>query len=54
MSLDELFGEDKPASRAKRGPEPQWTQQIEAAIAKLRKVPQRFVTEMLETVLVQR
>ncbi|WP_423601419.1 helix-turn-helix domain-containing protein [Roseateles sp. MS654] len=53
VSLDELFGEDKPASRAKRGPVPQWQQQIEA-IAKLPKARQRFVTEMLQTVLAQR
>ncbi|MCK6432450.1 MAG: helix-turn-helix domain-containing protein [Burkholderiaceae bacterium] len=53
VSLDELFGEDKPATRAKRGPAPQWQQQIEA-IAKLPKARQRFVTEMLQTVLAQR
>jgi hypothetical protein len=42
----------KPATRAKNGPVYQWRQQIEA-IAKVPKARQRFVTEMLQTVLTQ-
>lgn len=34
VSLEELFGEGKPAARGKRGPTPKWQQQIEA-LAKL-------------------
>ena len=49
-SLEELFGQDKQARRAKRGPAPKWQQQIEA-VAKLPKARQRFVSEMLDTVL---
>lgn len=50
-SLEELFGEtDQP--RRKRGPAPKWHQQIEA-IAKLPKTQQRFVSQMLDTVLAQ-
>lgn len=49
-SLEELFGEDKQAARGKRGRTPKWQQQMEA-IAKLPKARQRFVSEMLETVL---
>jgi transcriptional regulator with XRE-family HTH domain len=53
VSLEELFGEgSKPAARGKRGPAPKWQQQIEA-IAKLPKARQRFVSEMLDTVLAQ-
>jgi len=52
VSLDELFGEGKPAGRSKRGPAPQWKQQIEA-ISKLPRARQRFVSEMLQTVLAQ-
>lgn len=53
VSLDELFGEDKTATRAKRGPVPQCQQHIEA-IAQLPKARQRFVAEILQTVLAQR
>jgi transcriptional regulator with XRE-family HTH domain len=52
VSLDELFGESKPAARSKRGPVPQWQQQIEA-VALLPKSQQLFVSKMIETVLAQ-
>jgi len=52
VSLDELFGENKPATRSKRGPAPQWQQQIEA-VAQLPKSQQQFVSRMIETVLAQ-
>ena len=52
VSLDELFGEDKPAGRGKRGPVPHWQQQMEA-VALLPKSQQQFVSRMLETVLAQ-
>lgn len=53
VSLDELFGERKPAARSgKRGPTPQWQQQIEA-VSQLPKSQQQFVSRMIETVLAQ-
>lgn len=53
VSLEELFGESsQPARGSKRGPAPKWQQQIEA-ISKLPKAQQRFVSQMLETVLAQ-
>lgn len=52
VSLDELFGEAKPAARAKRGPAPQWQQQVEA-VSQLPKSQQQFVARMIETVLSQ-
>ena len=52
VSLDELFGEGKAAARSKRGPAPQWQQQIEA-VAQLPKSQQQFVSRMIETVLAQ-
>lgn len=52
VSLDELFGERKPATRSKRGPAPQWQQQIEA-VSQLPKSQQQFVARMIETVLAQ-
>lgn len=52
VSLEELFGEGKQAARSKRGPAPKWEQQIEA-ISKLPRARQRFVSEMLDTVLAQ-
>jgi transcriptional regulator with XRE-family HTH domain len=52
ISLEELLGEAKPAARSRRGPAPKWEQQIEA-IAKLPRARQRFVSEMLDTVLAQ-
>ena len=51
-SLEELFGQDKQESRSKRGPVPKWQQQIEA-IAKLPKAQQRFVSQVLDSVLAQ-
>lgn len=53
VSLEELFGETEPAAAPrKRGPVPRWQQQIEA-IARLPKTQQRFVAQMLDTVLAQ-
>lgn len=52
VSLDELFGEDKPVTRSKRGPVPQWQQHIEA-VAQLPRAKQQFVAQMIETVLAQ-
>jgi transcriptional regulator with XRE-family HTH domain len=52
VSLEELFGEGQQAGRSKRGPVPKWEQQLEA-IAQLPRARQRFVSEMLETVLAQ-
>jgi transcriptional regulator with XRE-family HTH domain len=51
VSLEELFGETEQNSR-KRGPAPKWQQQINA-ISQLSKTQQRFVTQMLDTVLAQ-
>lgn len=47
--LEELLGE---TATRKRGPAPKWQQQIEA-IAQLPKAQQRFVSQMLDTVLTQ-
>ena len=52
VSLEVLFGEETKPSRGKRGPAPQWQEHMEA-IAKLPRAQQRFVTQMLETVLAQ-
>jgi hypothetical protein len=52
VSLDELFGAAHKASPSKRGPVPQWQRQMEA-VAKLPKARQRFVSELLQTVLAQ-
>jgi transcriptional regulator with XRE-family HTH domain len=52
VSLDELFGTGKPAPRGKRGPASQLERSIER-IGELPKQKQRFVMEMLETVLAQ-
>jgi len=51
VPLEELFGETKRLA-GKRGPAPRWQQQIEA-IALLPKAQQRFVSQMLDTVLAQ-
>lgn len=51
VSLEELFGEKNPA-KGKRGPASRLEQQIEA-ISQLSKAQQRFVTQMLDTVLAQ-
>jgi transcriptional regulator with XRE-family HTH domain len=51
VSLEVLFGEEpKPARGSRRGPVPQWQEQMEA-IAKLPRARQRFVMNMLEAVL---
>jgi transcriptional regulator with XRE-family HTH domain len=52
VSLEELFGQGKQPARSKRGPASKLEQQIEA-ISKLPKARQRFVSEMLDTVLAQ-
>jgi transcriptional regulator with XRE-family HTH domain len=52
VSLEELFGEEAKPARSRRGPVPQWQEHIEA-IAKLPRAKQRFVTQVLETVLAQ-
>ncbi|WP_326510117.1 helix-turn-helix transcriptional regulator [Noviherbaspirillum album] len=51
VSLEELFGEGN-RSRGKRGPTSRLEQQMEA-ISQLPKTQQRFVTQMLDTVLTQ-
>ena|ERR1035437_3520512 len=51
VSLEELFGSEVQHSR-KRGPLPKWQQQIEA-IAHLPRAQQRFVSQILDTVLAQ-
>ncbi|HXE04809.1 MAG TPA: helix-turn-helix domain-containing protein [Bryobacteraceae bacterium] len=51
-SVDELVGHAQQKQAGKRGPLPKWQQQIEA-IAQLPKTQQRFVTQMLDTVLAQ-
>ena len=55
VSLDELFGTQAKAVRSaggKRGPAPQWQQQIEA-VAQLPKSQQQFVARMIKTVLAE-
>lgn len=52
VSPDELFRQSKPATRGKRGPAPQWQQQIEA-VAQLPKSQQQFVARMIKTVLAE-
>ncbi len=49
-SLEELFGEDKKATRTKRGPAPKWQQQIEQ-IATLPRAKQQVVMQMLDGLL---
>jgi hypothetical protein len=49
-TIDELVGHAQQRQASKRGPLPKWQQQIEA-IAQLPKTQQRFVTQMLDTVL---
>jgi hypothetical protein len=50
VSVEELIGE--PATPAKRGPEPKLQQQLER-ITRLPKAQQRFVMQMIDTVLQQ-
>lgn len=51
-SIEELMGEDAGAGKGKRGPAPKLQQQLEQ-ISQLPKAKQRFVMEMLETVIHQ-
>ena len=51
VGVDDLLGETKTTTR-KRGPLPKWQQQIEA-IANLPRAQQRFVSQILDTVLAQ-
>jgi hypothetical protein len=51
VQTDALLGNETKA-KAKRGPAPKWQQQIEA-IAQLPKAQQRFVSQVLDTVLAQ-
>lgn len=52
ISIEELIGRPPARTTAKRGPAPKLQQQIER-IGQLPKAKQRFVMEMLETVLAQ-
>lgn len=52
VSIEELLGEENAASRGKRGPAPKLQQQLEQ-ISQLPKAKQRFVMEMLDTVIHQ-
>ncbi len=52
VSVEELLGEPLSAATRKRGPTPKLQQQIER-ITQLPKPKQRFVMEMLDTVLAQ-
>lgn len=52
ITVDELVGHTQGRQHGKRGPAPKWQQQIEA-IAQLPRTQQRFVTQMLDTVLAQ-
>jgi transcriptional regulator with XRE-family HTH domain len=53
VSLEVLFGEEpKPARGSRRGPVPQWQEQMDA-IAKLPRSRQRFVMDMLDAALAQ-
>jgi transcriptional regulator with XRE-family HTH domain len=52
VSLEVLFGEEVKASRGKRGPAPQWQQHMER-ISALPKTQQRFVIQVIESVLAQ-
>lgn len=52
ISLEELFGETGQSAARKRGPTPKLLRQIER-ISELPKPKQKFVLEMLETVLAQ-
>lgn len=51
VQTDALLGNETKA-KTKRGPAPKWQQQIEA-IAQLPKAQQRFVSQVLDTVLAQ-
>jgi transcriptional regulator with XRE-family HTH domain len=51
VQTDALLGNET-KTRSKRGPAPKWQQQIEA-IAQLPKAQQRFVSQVLDSVLAQ-
>ena len=52
ISLEELIGTPQPAGAKKRGPAPKLLQQVER-IQRLPKAQQRFVMQMIDTVLAQ-
>jgi hypothetical protein len=52
VSMEELLGEDSAAAAKKRGPAPKLLQQIER-IQRLARTQQRFVMQVIETVLAQ-
>ena len=52
LELRSWIGEDKDAAPAKRGPAPKLLQQMER-IQRLPKAQQRFVMQMIDTVLAQ-
>jgi len=52
VSIEELLGEEPKLAKGKRGPAPKLQQQLEQ-IAQLPKAKQRFVMEMLDTVIQQ-
>ncbi len=52
VSLEVLFGEESKPGRAKRGPVPQWQQHMER-ISTLPKAQQKFVLQLIESVLAQ-
>jgi len=52
LSIDELLGESTMAAKGKRGPASKLQQQVEQ-ISQLPRAKQKFVTEMLDTVLQQ-
>lgn len=52
VTIEELLGEESKLGKGKRGPAPKLQQQLEQ-IAQLPKAKQRFVMEMLDTVIQQ-
>jgi hypothetical protein len=52
VSLDELIGEPIKKSKGKRGPAPKLQQQMER-VSRLPRSKQKFVIEMIDTVLQQ-
>jgi transcriptional regulator with XRE-family HTH domain len=52
VTLEDLFGHTEDTTTRRRGPAPRWHQQIEA-ISQMPKTQQRFVTQMLDTVIAQ-
>lgn len=53
MSIEDLLSEEPAGSKGKRGPAPRLQQQQLEQISQLPKAKQRFVMEMLETVIQQ-